>query len=74
MGSWVPPLLKFQAQVVGQNLQLLSLPLVSLLDRLVHHNPLTLGCLLSVNLSCMSNAFLAGCNQRGPAVGVPKGG
>lgn len=63
-----------QVQVVGQNLQLLSLPCVSLLDRLVHHNLLALGCLLSVNLGCESSAFLAGCSQRGPRVGVPKGG
>lgn len=67
-----PPFLTCQVQVVGQNLQLLSLPCVSLLDRLVHHNPLALGCWLSVNFSCGSNAFLAGCSQWDPM--VPLGG
>lgn len=47
---------------------------ISLVDRLVHHNPLALGHLLSVNLSCRSDAFLAGCSQRDLTVGVLKGG
>lgn len=69
-----PPFLICQVHVVGWKLQLLSLPCVSLLDGLVHHNPLALGCLLSVNLGCVSSAFLAGCSQRGLTVGVLKDG
>lgn len=45
---------------------------ISLLDRLVHHNPLAPCCLLSVNLSCRSDAFQGDCSQRTLTVGVPK--